>query len=317
MSLQSTVPGGRHVRLLPLLLLFAGGALLGLSTNIAKQAAGAGVAPLAFLVWSLAGATVISFIVAAWRRRLPPVNPRSIRYYLVSALVGVAGPNFIFFAAIPHVGASFVALMITLPPLLTYVGALALGMERFLALRATGVAVALAGAGLLASSRLQAPDADLFWTALVLLGPVLLAIGNLYRTLRWPAGASAQALAPGMLFAATLMLLSASLLPGHTLAIPRESSLPVTLVALQALVFAAQFQVLFSLQKIGGPVLLSLLGSVGAVVSVPVAIYLQNETPPAALIPAAILIVSGVVLLVRSRAKGADPKARTAPPGGN
>lgn len=293
-------------RLLPLLLLFGGGALLGLSTNIAKQALGAGLTPLPFLVWSLIGAAAILLVAAAWRRKLPPVDRRCIRYYVISALVGVAGPNFIFFAAIPRVGASFVALMITLPPLLTYVGALALGMERFRAARAMGVVAALAGAGILAVSQQAAPDADLFWTLLVLLGPVLLAVGNLYRTLRWPAGVSAQALAPGMLLAAICMLLLAGLLPGHALAVPLGRGLPVTLIALQALVFAAQFQVLFLLQKVGGPVLLSLLGSVGAVVAVPVAIFLQSEAPPAGLAPGASLIALGVALVVCSRARAFD-----------
>lgn len=77
------------------------------------------------------------------------------------------------------------ALIITLPPLLTYVGALALNMERFQVLRAAGVVAALAGAATLAFHKLSAPDADYLWIPLALIGPVLLATGNLYRTLRW------------------------------------------------------------------------------------------------------------------------------------
>jgi len=51
-------------------------------------------------------------------------------------------------------------------------------------------------------------------------------------------------------------------------------------------------------------VLLSLLGSVGAVVAVPVAIYVQKEAPPAGLIPAASLIAVGVALVAVTRKKG-------------
>jgi len=303
MPAESTASRGKVSRLLPVLLLFAGGALLGVSTNLAKLAVGIGMTPLAFLTWSLAGAAVLLLTGAALRGSLPPINQRSVKYYAVAALVGVAGPNFIFFEAIPHVGASFVALMIALPPLLTYAGALAMGMEGFQWARALGVVAALGGAGVLAASRQIASDADLFWTVLVLLGPALLAVGNIYRTLKWPAGVSAHALATGMLFLAVFMLMLFSMLPGYSLAVPMDRSLPVVLTLAQAFVFAAQFQVLFLLQKTGGPVLLSLLGSVGAVIAVPVAIYLQNEAPPAGLLPGAGLIALGVALIAGSRAK--------------
>lgn len=288
---------------MPLLLLFIGGGLLGLSSNLAKQAGEARLEPFAFLTWSIIGATIVLLSVAVWRRSLPPIQSHSVRYYFISAFVGVVGSNFIFFAAIPHVGASFVALMITLPPLLTYVGALMLRMESFQLIRAVGVLSALTGAAVLAAKQLAAPEANVFWTLLVLLGPVLLAIGNIYRTLRWPSGVSAQALAPGMLVAATLMLLVAALLPGQSLALPPADRQAVVLIVMQALVFAAQFHILFLLQKTGGPVLLSLLGSVGAVIAVPVAIYLQNEAPPRGLFTAVALIAVGVGLVACGQAK--------------
>lgn len=293
----------RASRLFPLLLLLGGGVLLGLSVNFAKLAGHVGLTPLAFLSWSITGAALILLLMAVLRGNPPPIDRRCLRYYAISAVVSVAGPNLVFFSAIPHVGASFVALIITLPPLLTYIGALAFGMERFQAIRALGVAAALAGAGVLGASQLAAPDADVFWILLVFAGPILLAIGNLYRSLGWPEGVSSDALAPGMLLGAAAMLLLAGLLPGHSLAIPLDSGTALLVIAAQTVVFAGQFLVLFLLQKTGGPVLLSLLGSVGAVVGVPVAIFLQNETAPQGLLPGAGLIALGVVLVARGQAR--------------
>ncbi len=290
-------------RVVSLLCLLSGGSLLGLSTNLAKLAGEARLPPLAFLCWSILGAALVLMVVSALRRDLPPVNARALEYYAVSALVGVAGSNLIFFSAVQHVGASFVALIIALPPLLTYVGALALRMERFQMIRAAGVATALAGAIVLAARKLAAPDADGFWVLLALAGPILLAIGNLYRTLRWPKGASADALAPGMLVAAALMLLGAGFLPGFSLAVPMDQSRPLVLIAAQSVVFAGMFLLLFMLQKTGGPVLLSLLGSVGALVGVPVAILLQDEAPPEGLLLGAALIAAGVALLTLGKTK--------------
>lgn len=295
--------------LAPLLYLLAGGTLLGLSTNLAKLAGDMQLSALAFLFWSILGAAIILVALAAYRRHLPPVNLRTVEYYAVSALLGVAGANLLFFSAVPHVGAGFVALIITLPPLLTYVGALTLKMERFQPLRAAGVISALAGAFTLAFHKLSAPDADYLWILLALIGPVLLAIGNLYRTLRWPTGVSSDALAPGMLIAASVLLLCVGLLPGFSLHVSMDRSLPIVLIAVQAVVFAGQFLLLFLLQKSGGPVFLSLLGSVGAVVGVPVAILLQGETAPEGLLLGILLIGAGIALLNIGKAKQVPDRA--------
>ena len=299
----------KRVWLAPLLYLLAGGTLLGLSTNLAKLAGEMQLSALSFLYWSISGAALILLTLAAYRRNLPPLTVRSVEYYLISALLGVAGANLLFFSAIPHVGAGFVALIITLPPLLTYVGALTLKMERFQFLRAAGVMSALAGAFTLAFHKLSAPDADYLWILLALIGPVLLAIGNLYRTLRWPEGVSSDALAPGMLIAASILLLGVGLLPGFSLHVPMDRSLPFVLIAVQAMVFAGQFLLLFLLQKSGGPVFLSLLGSVGAVVGVPVAILLQGETAPEGLLLGILLIGAGIALLNIGKAKQVTDRA--------
>ena len=302
--LRSTLPRA-------LLLLAVTGGLLGLSTNLAKLAGDWSIPPLAFLAWSMLGATTILVAVAVVRRDLPSITARTIEYFVVAAFVTVAASNLIFFSAVPRVGASFVALAIAFPPVLTYLGALALRMERFTAMRAAGVVAALAGAAVLALFELRAPDASVFWFALTLLGPVLLAIGNIYRSLRWPPGASADSLAPGMLIAATIMLFAAGLLPTFTLRLPPDGW-AMGLTAAQGCVFAAQFLMLFALQKAGGPVLLSLLGAVGAVVAVPVAVFLLGEEPPRGLLYAVPLIALGVGLVAwgggRADAKGKAPK---------
>ena len=74
-------------------------------------------------------------------------------------------------------------------------------------------------------------------------------------------------------------------------------TLPYTLILVQTLVFALQFLLLFVLQRRGGPVYLSLLGSVGAVVAIPVAVLLLDERPPAGLALGATLIALGIALL--------------------
>lgn len=310
-SAQQGMAKGKKAWLIPVLCLIVGGGLTGISTNLAKFAGEVGLTPLAFLFWSITGAALILFSYALFRHELPPLSQPTLSYYLVAALVSVAGSNLIFFSAIPHVGAGFVALIISLPPLLTYLAAIILKIERFTKLRALGVVAALAGAGVLAARKFAAPDASVFWIGLALCGPVLLAIGNIYRTLYWPDNLSPSALVPGMLIAASVLLGLVSLMPHFSLAVPMTEILPLGLIAVQAFVFAGQFLLLFLLQKTGGPVLLSLLGSVGAVVGVPVAIFLQGESPPEGLFLGASLIALGVVLVTYGGVKMAASNQQT------
>jgi len=298
---DTPTPKGRRAWLVPLACLLGAGTLLGLSTNLSKLAADAGLDPLAFLAWSVVGSAVLLLAIGAVRGRLPPVNARTLEYFFVAALVSVAAPSLLFYMAVSHVGAGFVALSIAFPPLITYVGALLLRMERFDVLRATGVVLALAGAAAIAIPKLNAPDAVPLWIAATLLGPVFLAAGNLYRTFRWPPGVRPDALAPGMLVAAAMLLLPMGMTPWFSLAIPLDQMLPLLLILAQIVTFTLQYLVFFLLQKRGGPVYLSLLGSVGAVVGVPVAIFLLGEAPPEGILLGAVLIAAGIALVTRQR----------------
>lgn len=293
-------------------LLLATGTLLGLSTNLSKLAHGAGVSPIAYLFWSVLGAAIVLAVRSLRKGRVPPLGSNIAVYAFVAALLSVAVPNLLFFSAVPHVGASFVALAIAFPPLLTYAGALALGMERYCPIRAAGVIVALTGAAWIAWLKLATPEAPTLWIAAALIGPVFLALGNIFRTLRWPAGVAADDLAPGMLAAAAAILLVASLWPGATLHVPVTYS-ALMVIGAQVATFALQFLLYFRLQKSGGPVYISLLGAVGAMTGVPFAIALLGDNAPAGLFVGGLLIAGGIALLTSAAARPATPQAGLSP----
>jgi drug/metabolite transporter (DMT)-like permease len=192
----------------------------------------------------------------------------------------------------------FVALMMALPPLLTYIGALLLRMERFCWWRMIGVILALVGTVLLVMQKWTSPNTDSVWIVITLAGPILLAIGNLYRTHRWPTGASAESLAPGMLLSALVMLIIFSLLPHQTLNIPSENASAMSLLGIQAITFAGQFLLLFALQKLGGPVLLSLMGGVSAMFGVPIAVILLDEPILPAFFVSAFFVAAGITCML-------------------
>lgn len=276
--------------------LLGAGAMLGLTATLSKLAADAGLSPLAFLVWPVFGAAVVLRAVDRQPRR--PVDRPLVRYLLVAGLITVAVPQLILFSAVSQVGAAFVALAVAFPPIFTYLGAVAFGREPLRVDRSIGVVSVVIGAVLLAVSKLTEPDAPTLWIGLTLTVPVLLAIGNLFRSWRWPAGRSGSELAPGMLFVAGSMLLPAAAAPGLDLAVPAEPR-AVVLVGTQTLVFVAQYALFFVVQRRGGPVFLSLLGSVGAMVGASAAAVVLDESLPGGLLPAAVCIAMGMRQLTK------------------
>lgn len=277
--------------------LLGAGTLLGVSTNIAKVAASYEMAPAAFLFWSVLGAALILILAETVRGRLPDLNLELLAYWLVAAFFTVVGSNLIFFAAVTHVGVGFVVLALCLPPTMTYIVALFLKMERPCRIRMTGILFAFAGSGYIALQKLKLSDANSIWIALTLFGPVLLAAGNIYRSRFWPKGLDAEQLAPGMLLASATLLAAFALLPNVSLAVPNPNMSQIALITLQAIVFAGQFTLVFVLQKFGGPVLLSLFGSVAAIVGIPIAWVVLGEALPDGLAFGSVGLVIGVTLL--------------------
>jgi drug/metabolite transporter (DMT)-like permease len=290
------VPASNGSRWIVILCLLGSGTLLGLSTNLAKVAASIDLSPLCFLTWSVLGAGALMFLIATIRGHLPATNGETLRYSLIAGLLSIAAPNLIAFTAAPRIGVGFVAVMIALPPLLTYAAAVALRMETFDMPRALAVVLALSGALWIAAQKLAGTSAQTGWIAVSLAIPVLLATGNIYRSRYWPKGARPDALSLAMMIAAALHLLVFGQCTGQLGDLPSRAS-QYALIAVQALAFALQYLLFFVLQQRGGPVLLSLMGAVAAVVAVPIAVLVLGEVVPDGLYLGAGLISAGITLM--------------------
>jgi drug/metabolite transporter (DMT)-like permease len=294
----SRLPGAK---LAPLGCLLAVGLLIGLTANVVRLAIAAGIGPLPLLLWSVLGAGLVLLAIAGATGHRPQLGRRRVEYFLMTGLLSIAVPNALAFSAIPRIGAGFVALTYALPPLLTYVPALLLGIERYRGARALGVLFGIAGAAVLAAAKIGGGAVDTPWVVAALAAPVVVAAGNIYRTLRWPPGATAIELAPGMLLASALLLLAFAALAGLPVSLPLDRGAALGLLAAQAAIFAVMYTLYFVLQRLAGPVYLSQIGSVGAVSGAAIAILALGEAPPEGLPAAAVLIVAGVALVNRRR----------------
>jgi drug/metabolite transporter (DMT)-like permease len=283
--------------LLPLGCLLIVGALLGLTANVVKFAVGAGWPPLAFLFWTTHGAGALLLCGAIASGNAPRSGFRDMRYYVATGALSIAIPNALQFAAVPHVGASFVAICLSLPLLLTYGLALMIGIERFRALRAAGIVFGLIGATALGLTKASAGTIDPVWIVAALIGPVFVALGNIYRTIRWPPGATALSLAPGMLLAGAALLLAYIAATGANLLPLSRDPAVFWILAAQAIIFTATYALYFVLQKLAGPVYLSQIGSVGAIFGAALAVFALGEPAGPALFLAASPILFGVFLV--------------------
>ena len=130
--------------------------------------------------------------------------------------------------------------------------------------------------------------------------PVVLALGNIYRSRYWPRGAPPLMLAGLTLLLAGLMVAPGAALTEGAAALPRLAAPEVwPLLAALTASYTVQYVTFFRLQQVGGPVVLSLIGPVAAVAGPPAAVLLQGEHLPAVFPLAALLTGAGVWLMLR------------------
>ena len=287
---------GRLFELRALGCLILAGTCLALSLIVAKLADSAGAPRLTFLMSAMAGAGVILAALSMLRNQVMRPNPRVLEYALVAGVL-LALPNALGFLAVRHVGAGFVTLSFAFPILLTWVLAVLLGLERLGIPRLTGVLLALAGGVVLAGARAGTGDGDALWVALIVGIPLLIALGNIYRTLRWPTGAAPVFLAAVMMLGAALALLPFALaLESEQVGALIGSATVATLLLAEIAVFTVLYLFYFVLQRLAGPVYLSQIGIVAAIIGTVIAVLALNEPTPPNLGMAAVLIIAGTVL---------------------
>ncbi|EEY03300.1 DMT family transporter [Brucella neotomae] len=282
-------------------LLIATGTLLGLILPLGKIAAQAGIPPEMWTFLFSASAGVILFAVLCLRKKRLGFSGGRLRYYICTALISYALPNFLILSAIPHLGAGFTGIMYTLSPVITLLLSMGFGLRCPNALGIGGIAIGFVGAAMVAMTRGEVgKPTDLLWIAAALLIPVLLAIGNIYRTLDWPKNSEPTELAAGShLASAFILFICITLFTGR---FPLESFALAPFAALaQSLAAAGMFALFFRLQAVGGPVYLSQIGYVAAALGlVSGTLFLGEHYPPLTWIGAAV-IAAGVAMTTRAQ----------------
>ncbi|QTF93485.1 DMT family transporter [Halomonas sp. BM-2019] len=286
------------------------GTFLALSLVVAKLADEAGAPRLTFLMAAMAGASLVLGTIGALQRQPMAFNRRTLEYAAVAGAL-FAVPNALAFLAVRHVGAGFISLSFAFPILITWVLAVWLSLERLRALRLLGVLLGLSGGLVLAMAKAGGAGDAQGWVLLVLAMPLVIALGNIYRTLRWPEGSSPVFLAALMMLGGAVTLVPFALLfePGQLGALITTGD-ALRLLLVEVAVFSVLYLFYFVLQKLAGPVYLSQIGMVAALVGTLIAVLALGEAPPPNLGLAALLVALGTVLFHRGGGPAAGAAAR-------
>lgn len=285
-----------------LLLLLLNGTLIAGIYTLAKLARDEGLSPFGVLAWQLLVAAPAVTAIAAVAGRLPPLNRGTLRYAAIAGVLGISAPNLLTFAALAHVPAGVVGVIGALSPLFTYAIALLLRAEALQRQRAAGILLGLLGVLALLLPRQGADEPmALPWAVLALGGPLLLAAGNLFRSLAWPAGLHPLSAASLMLALQALLLVPAAAGSGH-LALPDSSGDGVVWTLLAAGGLTTLFYLsAFELQKRAGPVVVGQLGYVITVATLLLGMLVFGELHGAATFTAVATVFAGILLVHRER----------------
>jgi drug/metabolite transporter (DMT)-like permease len=279
----------------PLLLLIGTGAALGLNFPIGKLAMSQGVNPALWAAVISLGAGLAMLMAAKLTEVKRPNAKSTLQFAIISGLISYVVPNFLTYSVIPKIGSGLAAIMFALSPVVTALLSLIFRVRPPNVLGIAGIAVGLAGAVIIIFSRNADFNGGTFWILAALLIPIFLGLGNIYRTMAWPEGASPRKLASHTNLAAVPFLAVAVFIQTGTIDVAPLASIP-SLVAAQLAVSTVMFLMFFRLQQIGGPTYLSQIGYVAAAVGVVIGVVYFSEIYPTTVWIGAGVVAVGIAL---------------------
>jgi drug/metabolite transporter (DMT)-like permease len=176
-TLNGTLNGAKsRTWLFPLILIWLGIGW-GSTQPLGKIATTSGAGPFGLIFWQSVICVILLGAITLARGRGLVFTRRALTFYAVVAVIGTLIPNATFYTSVTHLPSGIMSIIISTIPLLAFPMALALGMERFQALRLAGLGLGLCGVALIALPRASLPDpAMAAFLPLAMVGPLFYAM---------------------------------------------------------------------------------------------------------------------------------------------
>jgi drug/metabolite transporter (DMT)-like permease len=156
------------------------GSAWGITQPFAKIAVSEGYRHFGIIFWQFALGALLLAVINGARGQGLPMGARPVALYVIIALIGTLLPNSASYTAAIHLPSGILSIVLSLVPMLSFPIALALGMDRFSALRLAGLCLGLCGILLIALPETSLPDrAMVWWLPVALIAPAFYAVeGN-------------------------------------------------------------------------------------------------------------------------------------------
>lgn len=290
---------------MPLLLLLSVGGLIAVTVDLSKLSAASGVSGPEFAFWLSFGAGSVLLSATLLGGKRMPITPRHLGFYAVSGFLSLAAPNVASFAVAQVAGANYGIAPFALSSLITYPMAIVLGLDQAEWRRFGGLLIGVVGTFIiLIDITLVTASAGILWALAALTMPVLVASGNIFRTLYLPKDTTDLPLAAGVMLGSAFWLAPVLLVGGGGAILSGSFDAGFQIVLGQIVLSAIHYWLYMRLQRAAGPVYLSQIGYVAAAIGVILAYILFAEIPSTSLLAGIAMIIAGV-FLVQPRKHGA------------
>jgi drug/metabolite transporter (DMT)-like permease len=180
----------------------------GATQPLGKIATESGAGPVTLIFWqSVVCVLVLGAITLSRGKGLVFTKP-ALTFYVVVAFLGTLIPNATFYISVERLPAGIMSILISTIPMIAFPMALALGMERFGALRFAGLLLGLFGVALIALPKASLPEPGMVaYLPLAMVGPLFYAMEGTFVARFGTAGMDAvQAMFGVSLLSAVLSL---------------------------------------------------------------------------------------------------------------
>ncbi|MEM7427213.1 MAG: DMT family transporter [Pseudomonadota bacterium] len=243
------------------LVLVAAGLTWGLTFSLMKIATESGAHPIGLTLWNaILGILFLGFINIV-RRRPVPLGARHLKFYAIASVLGTSVPGTAYFYAAIHLPTGVLAITIAAVPMLTFLAAAVMRIDRWSALRLTGVLLGLLAVCLIVLPDTALPDpGSAVWMLAALFSAVCYTAENIYLTLRRPPEVDSMTLLIGMFAVAILSLAPVVLYADAWVPLAVPPGKVELAIILMSVINALAYAAFIYLVGLAGPVFASQMG---------------------------------------------------------
>ena len=295
----------RRPALLPLVLLAILGSSWGLHFPILKFAARSGLPYSGIAAATICGVALALLAIGYARGRLPVFRPRTVRFYLVYAVLGYLVPYFLALFATGRIDADMMTLIGSTSPIFTLCLASIAGIERVSAIRVLGIGLGLASVLFLILPQSGRFDAVALTVTILAFGvPTSYSCYHVYLAKRWPAGYDSFQVACGEALVALGLMLPVFLLAGGGALLQSGWTAGHWAILAMVAITTIDCYLYFEIVRLAGPVFVSQANFVTVIAGVFWAMLLHGERPNGWLWMSLGFLVASLLLLVVGRRSG-------------